>query len=76
MTMMSEDEYRERMDAIARARQTRDDEVAAAQERFNDLVVAAYEEGLTLYDINHATGLSITTIRTRLKERGVQARKS
>jgi DNA-directed RNA polymerase specialized sigma24 family protein len=73
--MMTEDEYRDRMDRIALARQERDDAIHAAQEQFTDEVIAAYEGGLTLYDIQHATGVSITTIRTRMKERGVQARR-
>lgn len=69
MTMMTEDEYREAMDAIHNARAARDAAVTAAQEKFADQIVAAYEGGLTLYDLNVATGLSITTIRTRLRER-------
>lgn len=73
--MMTEDEYRDRMDRIALARQQRDAAIHAAQEQFTDEVVDAYEGGLTLYDIQHATGVSITTIRTRMKERGVKARR-
>lgn len=73
--MMSEDEYQGLMDHIAAARQQRDEEIEAAQDHFADEVVAAYQAGLTLYDINHATGVSITTIRTRLKEHGVSARR-
>lgn len=75
MVMMTDDEYQELMDRVALARSKRDDTVDAAQEQFTDAVVAAYEAGLTLYDINHATGLSITTIRSRLKQRDVPARR-
>ena len=74
MTMMSEEEYQALMDSIAVARQQRDAAVEAAQEKFTDELIAAYEAGLTLYDINHATGVSITTIRTRFKKRGFRPR--
>jgi DNA-directed RNA polymerase specialized sigma24 family protein len=73
--MMSEAEYNNRMDRLARARQRRDEASEAAQERFIDDIVDAYGIGLTIYDIGHATGLSITTVRKHLKGRGVQMRK-
>lgn len=72
---MSDEDYQNRMDVLSVARQQRDAAVDAAQAQFTDTIVVAYEGGLTLYDINTATGLSITTIRARLKERGVKARK-
>ena len=73
--MMSEEEYQELMDRIALSRKERDEAVEAAQERFSDALAAAYEAGLSFYDINHATGLSITTVRSRLKQRGIRARR-
>jgi len=75
MTMMSESEYESRMDALVAARRDRDAAVEAAQEKFTDELVEAYESGLTIYDINHATGLSITTVRTKFKQRGVKMRR-
>ena len=65
--MMSEDDYQQRMDRIVHARQQRDEAIEDAQGRLTDEIVEAYQAGLTLQDINHATGLSVTTIRSRLK---------
>ena len=75
MTMMSESEYEGRMDQLVSARRRRDLDVEAAQVTFTNELIEAYESGLTIYDINHATGLSVTTIRSRFKQRGVQMRR-
>ena len=74
--MMTEDEYRAAMDMIAAAKAHRDEAIETAQKSLTLHIAMAYDAGLTLYDIQHATGLSITTIRSRLKEHGVEMRRS
>lgn len=75
MKTMTEDEYHQWLDRLAQDRHARDEAVEAAQKRLTDAIIEAYKAGLTLYDINYATGLSITTIRSKFKDRGVQTRR-
>ena len=68
---MNEDEFAAAMDAVAQARTERDAATEAAQTAFVDAVVTGYEAGLTIVDLAHASRVSTTTLRARLRERGI-----
>jgi hypothetical protein len=59
---------------LREGRATRDRKVEEAQTEFDRLLVDAYNEGLSLYDLHYATGVSISSLRVRLRLAGAEIR--
>lgn len=62
------------METITKARERRDQAVEKAQNAFSAVLAEGYRSGLSLDDLHRASGLSVTTLRTRLKLAGVEMR--
>ena len=59
---------------LRKARDKRDNQIDKAQSEFDKALAAAYEEGYSLHDLHLFTGVSISTLRVKLKLAGVELR--
>lgn len=59
---------------LREGRTQRDARIEEANTAFDELIVKAYEDGLTLHEIFLSTGVSVSTLRVKLAQAGMQAR--